>query len=216
MVENGHWTNSQAERKTQQSQSICSNWDSRHPPYIFHRAGAVGCTRSNRSGKKFWRRCGYTTIEVQQWGHDRAAILLQQAIIVQSLFGRVWMEEHLFKWDAIEGRDQSPALSWPAFLAFWRKEYSNLIIASPREDICGDCWIFANRHKYLAAAPSRSSHDQNEGNFSSDTEEDCRWEQDLVDHGGKATIDDAVDFQRMLKSEELIETANQHVQRAKR
>ena len=38
--------------------------------------------------------------------------------------------------------------SWPHFLSFWNRFYPKLVIANPAEDICNQCYIFANQHKY--------------------------------------------------------------------
>jgi hypothetical protein len=43
--------------------------------------------------------------------------------------------------------EESP-VSWPAFCRFWRQYYPKIVIKKPSEDLCDDCVVFANRHKY--------------------------------------------------------------------
>jgi hypothetical protein len=33
-------------------------------------------------------------------------------------------------------------------MKYWKTKHSNLLIADAREDICNECYIYANRHKY--------------------------------------------------------------------
>ena len=40
------------------------------------------------------------------------------------------------------------AISWPSFLRFWKKHYAKIVIQQSAEDLCDDCVVFANRHKY--------------------------------------------------------------------
>lgn len=116
----------------------------------------------------------------------------------------------------VAGVEQVEVLSWPAFLGFWKKEYPHLVIARPREDICGDCWVFANKHKYLRSKKKVQVVQEAAGIYEEESEEDDNaWNQELEEDGGTATIDDAVEFQRVLESEELIMKASTHVQRAK-
>jgi hypothetical protein len=39
-------------------------------------------------------------------------------------------------------------LSWPAFLQFWNDHYPKVVIQRAREDICDECFVFANQHRY--------------------------------------------------------------------
>jgi hypothetical protein len=45
------------------------------------------------------------------------------------------------------GNTEGP-ISWPSFCRFWKKYYPKIVIQRPAEDLCDDCVIFANRHKY--------------------------------------------------------------------
>ena len=46
-----------------------------------------------------------------------------------------------------------PIPSWTTYYKFWANEYKDLLIRKPSEDICGECWCFANafhsRHKTM-------------------------------------------------------------------
>jgi hypothetical protein len=39
-------------------------------------------------------------------------------------------------------------ISWPSFCRFWKKYYPRIAIQKPTEDLCDDCVVFANQHKY--------------------------------------------------------------------
>jgi hypothetical protein len=51
------------------------------------------------------------------------------------------------------------AISWPSFCLFWQKNFPQLVVQRPAEDICDDCVIFANRHKYLKRDRLRNQED---------------------------------------------------------
>jgi hypothetical protein len=44
--------------------------------------------------------------------------------------------------------DGPGSISWPSFCRFWSKNYPKIVIQRPAEDLCDDCVVFANRHKY--------------------------------------------------------------------
>jgi hypothetical protein len=45
---------------------------------------------------------------------------------------------------------EGPPLSWPTFCSYWKENYPLLTIQPRSADICDDCVVFANRHKYLS------------------------------------------------------------------
>jgi hypothetical protein len=57
--------------------------------------------------------------------------------------------------------------SWPFFLNFWKTNYAYLIVPKSREDICGDCFIFMNAHKY-----KQSKNDEESSTSDEEDEED--------------------------------------------
>jgi hypothetical protein len=42
----------------------------------------------------------------------------------------------------------SGPISWPTFCRFWKKHYPKIVNQKPSEDLCDDCVVFANKHKY--------------------------------------------------------------------
>jgi hypothetical protein len=41
-------------------------------------------------------------------------------------------------------------VSFSAYYKRWKREYPRLKCSRPAEDICNHCFVFANRHRYLA------------------------------------------------------------------
>jgi hypothetical protein len=96
--------------------------------------------------------------------------------------------------------DNNPPASWPTFLNFWNKNYPKLVIPSAAEDICNECYMYANRHKYALLEKDKN----NEGDDSDDEE-------------GKAESDDEEEANRkMLLNEDLVLKAARHVEMAQR
>jgi hypothetical protein len=50
----------------------------------------------------------------------------------------------------IPGEQQTikECLSWTAFNQFWEDHFPKVVIQRAREDICDDCFVFANQHRY--------------------------------------------------------------------
>ena len=59
---------------------------------------------------------------------------------------------------------QSDLPSWASFLGFWEKNYPKLVVARAREDICGECYIYANSHKFKTSTTSNEIAGSNEAN----------------------------------------------------
>jgi hypothetical protein len=78
--------------------------------------------------------------------------------------------------------------SWKTFLNYWNENYKDLVIQGATEDICGDCFIFANRAKLLAECRKKLQESE-----------------DPMEQSKEA----------MLESEALIENAAEHVKAAK-
>jgi hypothetical protein len=107
--------------------------------------------------------------------------------------------------------DPVPIPSWAKFHEYWRKNYPKLVIQKPSADICGDCYIFANQHKY---ASSRKNA-QNNLLLQLDEEEDdegfpafCN-----VQHQSEGD-DDGPSEADMLEQEQRILQAAEHVKAA--
>ena len=48
-----------------------------------------------------------------------------------------------------DGEECPVLVSWASFLAYWKVNFPKVVIQSASEDICDDCVIFANSHRYL-------------------------------------------------------------------
>ncbi len=53
---------------------------------------------------------------------------------------------------AKEGKEADPGeyVSFPTYYNMWKQDFKNLKVSRPAEDICKDCYVFANRHRHLA------------------------------------------------------------------
>jgi hypothetical protein len=51
-----------------------------------------------------------------------------------------------------EGKEVDPGayVTFPTYLNLWKRDFKNLKVSRPAEDICKDCYVFANRHRHLA------------------------------------------------------------------
>jgi len=51
-----------------------------------------------------------------------------------------------------EGKEVDPGdyVSFPTYFSLWKRDFNNLKVSRPAEDICKDCYVFANRHRHLA------------------------------------------------------------------
>ena len=54
----------------------------------------------------------------------------------------------------MEGRDQKDTISWSTFFNYWNGHFSHLRVSQPHEDICKECYVFANRQRYVTADSS--------------------------------------------------------------
>ena len=56
-------------------------------------------------------------------------------------------------------------MAWPSYHSFWKKNYSELKVRNPSEDICTFCFKFSNRHKFtFCASGSRTKKNDSETN----------------------------------------------------
>jgi hypothetical protein len=51
-----------------------------------------------------------------------------------------------------EGKEVDPGdyVSFPTYFSLWKRDFNNLKVSRPADDICKDCYVFANRHRHLA------------------------------------------------------------------
>jgi hypothetical protein len=85
--------------------------------------------------------------------------------------GRVTVSEK----DGFAGAARIPYCSWAYFMTFWKSNYGYLVVPKSREDICGDCFIFMNAHKFRKPRPD------NEDGLTSDEEDEDEDNQDIMD-----------------------------------
>ena len=101
-----------------------------------------------------------------------------------------------------EDEDVTPRLptppSYQTFMRYWKTNHAKLVIPKPREDICGDCFIFANQTKFRINQLQATSDDDDDSSIMSGFEEE--------DIDGN--------LQSALASEELILKAASHVKAA--
>ena len=55
--------------------------------------------------------------------------------------------------DGFTAAARIPYCSWAYFTTFWKTNYGYLAVPKSREQICGDCFIFMNAHKYRKPRP---------------------------------------------------------------
>ena len=89
--------------------------------------------------------------------------------------------------DYLPGFDDDNAghpVSWEAFRLFWKQHYPKVVIRRPTADICDECFIFANRHKYRAKVVDSDGDgsDDDDDNLNKNTEnnEDLETQEDIV------------------------------------
>jgi hypothetical protein len=73
---------------------------------------------------------------------------------------------------AEEGKEADPGeyVNFPTYYKMWKQDSKNLKVSRPAEDICKDCYVFANRHWHLAHHGARQrDHDEDV----SDSDDDC-------------------------------------------
>lgn len=100
--------------------------------------------------------------------------------------------------------DLDEPASWPTFLTFWKKNHPKLVIPNASEDICNECFVYANRHKYSTSTDPESTDALSENN------EEAKQE---------AVVDTANEQQEgatktMLDNEAMILKASNHVHMA--
>jgi hypothetical protein len=94
----------------------------------------------------------------------------------------------------IDGKNCKEMPSWTTFLRYWKKNFPLIRIQNAREDICNDCYVFSNEHKYR----------------------DQRLKDGLDSDGSSvADSDDDDRFHAMLEKEERINDAHHHVHMAR-
>jgi hypothetical protein len=103
---------------------------------------------------------------------------------------------HMTKGDVVvDGRTSKEMPSWRSFQRYWKRNYPLITIQRPREDICNECYVFSNEHRFR----------------------DQRIHQGLDSDGSSEATNSDEDekFNRMMEKEETINKAHKHVLMAK-
>ena len=104
--------------------------------------------------------------------------------------------------EPVEGKEQLPVPAWSTFRLFWNENYPHLHIQKPREDVCGECFKFANSFRTIAFRKRQLEEVDTASEEENDTNQD-----DLTEYNEAK--------RRMIESEKAIEVASEHVQMAK-
>ncbi len=60
--------------------------------------------------------------------------------------------------------DAGEYCSFPTYFNLWKRDFPDLKVSWPVEDICKDCYAFASRHRYLANHTMRRHDDDVDNN----------------------------------------------------
>jgi hypothetical protein len=61
--------------------------------------------------------------------------------------------------------DAGEYCSFPTYFNLWKRDFLELKVSWPVEDICKDCYTFANRHRYLANHTMGRNNDDGDSNI---------------------------------------------------
>ena len=102
----------------------------------------------------------------------------------------------------VAGMEQvEPVPSWGTFLGYWNSHFPKMRIQRPKEDICGQCYTFANSFKFK----KRKARDgEGDDDSSEDDDDDAGGTQDII-------LRDAAKY----TNERLVLEAAKHVKMAK-
>jgi hypothetical protein len=64
--------------------------------------------------------------------------------------------------------DSGEYVTFPTYLNLWKRDFKDLKVSRPAEDICKDCYVFANRHMHLAHHTTTRRRDDNDVSSDSD------------------------------------------------
>jgi hypothetical protein len=110
---------------------------------------------------------------------------------------------------AIEGLEQHEQVpSWFMFFQYWKAHYPKLVVAAAREDVCNQCFVYANQHKYFSSRNNKCQEDN-----SDIIEEEVLDDEDIPPMDDDEEDEDGL-LKKMLDSETLIKKAGRHVEMA--
>ncbi len=64
--------------------------------------------------------------------------------------------------------DAGEYCSFSTYFNLWKGDFPDLKVSRPVEDICKDCYAFANRHRYLTNCTMECNDDDGEGDGNGD------------------------------------------------
>jgi hypothetical protein len=117
------------------------------------------------------------------------------------------------------GKEADPGeyVSFPTYYSMWKRDFKNLKVSRPAEDICKDCYVFANRHRHLAhhrSVRGEDVSDSDDGDSSSDDTNDAE-----VDERRTTPVDldkaDAASNEAQEEKELMLMQAAKHVEMAR-
>ncbi len=68
--------------------------------------------------------------------------------------------------------DAGEYCSFPTYFNLWKHDFPDLKVSRPVEDICKDCYAFANHHRYLANCTMGCNDDDGKGNGNGNSNRD--------------------------------------------
>jgi hypothetical protein len=77
--------------------------------------------------------------------------------------------------------DTGEFVSFPTYHAKWKRDYPNLKVSRPVEDICNLCYTFAHRHKFFTDHMMRCGGHGDDDDDDNNNEDDNDEDQDVVD-----------------------------------
>ena len=92
------------------------------------------------------------------------------------------------------GKEVDPGefVTFPTYFNLWKRDFKNLKVSWPAEDICKDCYVFANRHRHLAHHTTTSRRHEGDDVLRSDSDSDSAGSSDNdddADVGRTITVD---------------------------
>jgi hypothetical protein len=89
-----------------------------------------------------------------------------------------------------EGNEIDPGayVTFPTYLNLWKRDFKNLKVSRPAEDICKDCYVFANRHRHLAHHTTTSRRHDSDDVLRSDSGDSSADSGDSSDDDNDADV----------------------------
>ena len=130
-------------------------------------------------------------------------------------------KHRLVEMQAIPGKEQSDLIACETtFMRFWKENFPKLIVQRPGQDICGDCYVFANRHRFML----EKEKEQKNNNSSDEEDEEEETAMDVAAAEAELTEGDRKALKlpglkalaKVERREELVLFAAKHVDMARK